>query len=103
MTTLYHRTNAAGAVAILAYGFKDDLGVSVDRRGLPGVWVSEKPHAPPKDLPDEGTLLAVDFNGDLDELQDNEWVVPEPYREWLLPAVFLNARCRVRVVEVAPR
>ena len=48
-------------------------------------------------------MVAVDFNGDLDELQDNEWVVPEPYREWLLPAVFLNARCRVRVVEIAPR
>ena len=102
MTTLYHRTNAAAA-AILAYGFSDDLDVSVADRGLPGFWVSDKPHAPREDLPDEGTLLAVDFEGDLDELQDNEWAVPEPYREWLLPAAFLNARCHVRVVEVAPR
>ncbi len=103
MTTLYHRTTAAAAAAILAYGFSDNLGVSVDNRGLPGFWVSDKPHAPREDLPDEGTPLAVDFEGDLDELQDNEWAVPEPHREWLLPAAFLNARCHVRVVEVAPR
>ncbi len=103
MTTLYHRTTADAAVAILAYGFSDDLGVSRDNRRLPGVWVSDKPHAPPEDLPDEGTLLAVDFEGDLDELQDSEWVVPEPCREWLLPAAFLNARFHVRVVEVTPR
>ena len=103
MTTLYHRTTADAAVAILAYGFRDDLGVSVDNRGLPGVWVSDKPHAPPEDLPDEGTLLAVDFDGAIEELDGSEWAVPEPYREWLLPAAFLNARFHVRVVEVAPR
>ncbi|MCZ6857392.1 MAG: hypothetical protein O7F70_05290 [Gemmatimonadetes bacterium] len=103
MTTLYHRTTADAAVAILAYGFRDDLSVSVDPRGLPGVWVSDKPHKPPEDLPDEGTLLAVDFAGGLDELQGTEWAVPEPYRQWLLPAAFVNARCRVRMVEITPR
>ncbi len=91
------------AIGILAYGFNDNPGRSLDSRRLPGVWVSDKPHAPPEDLPDEGTLLAVDFEGGLDELKGNEWVAPEPYREWLLPAAFLNARCHVRVVEVAPR
>ena len=91
------------AIGILAYGFKDDLALSADDRGLPGIWVSDRPHAAPKDLPEEGTLLAVDFEGDLDELQGSEWTVPEPYREWLLPAAFLNARCHVRVVEVTAR
>ena len=103
MTTLYHRTTPDAAVAILAYGFSDDLGVSVNNRRLPGVWVSDKPHAPPEDLPEEVTLLAVDFEGDLDELKGSEWAVPEAYREWLLPAAFVNARCHVRVVEVAAR
>jgi hypothetical protein len=93
MKTLYHRTTADAAASILAYGFRDG-----DPRGI---LVSDQPFDGPEDAPEERTLLAVDFDGNVDELLGNEWIERDkPGRVWFLPAVWLNARCRVRMVEV---
>jgi hypothetical protein len=101
MVTLYHRTTPEAAIGILVYGFKDGQGTQEHDRGLPGVWVSDQPYGLPEADPETATLLALDFQGELDELRGNEWIFDGPGREWLLPAAFLNARCRVRVVQVA--
>jgi len=41
--------------------------------------------------------IAPDFT--LDDIADYEWIEDgKPYREWLVPASFLNARCTIKVV-----
>ena len=106
MPTLYHRTTAQAAQAILEggfgdnrhhFGFHDDAGAKVE---VEGVWLSDLPldcndfgHA------DRDTLLAVTL--DDHDLTDCE-VVEEGglprYREWLVRAAVINARGRVRLV-----
>ena len=100
--TLYHRTADDAAITILADGFKDGTGTYLTDRKFTGVWVSDRP-LDGNEGAEGNTLLALDFDGDLKELQDYEWLESiKSYREWLVPAVFLNARCRVRVVEIDP-
>jgi hypothetical protein len=105
--TLYHRTTALAAQAILDSGFRDnrhDFGF-VNEAGNPlefeGVWLSDVP----LDCNDFGhldrdTLLAVTV--DDPDLIDREVVeegsVRSSYREWLVPAAVINARGEVRLV-----
>ena len=99
MPTLYHRTTAGAAKAILDSGFRDrpaSFGFDIE---IEGVWLSDVPldgndfgHA------DRDTLLTVTL--DDQDLIDRE-VVEEgvgSYREWLVPAAAINARGKVRLV-----
>lgn len=96
---LYHRTTAASAEAILRGGFKDGTGHYLTDQLHSGVWLSNEP----LDC-NEGARGDVLLEAALDMTEDDlafyEW--PEegkPYREWLIPAVIVNAKATVRVVE----
>ena len=104
MPTLYHRTTAGAAKAILDSGFRDRRGhfglkneVEVE---LKGVWLSDVPlEGNDFGSADRDTLLAVT----LDDQDLVEWEAVEEggvrsYREWLVPAAVINARGKVRFV-----
>jgi hypothetical protein len=99
MATLFHRTTAERAKAILESGFRDARGF--DGLDVEGVWLSDVP-LDSNDFGrlDRNILLAVTI--DEAELVDLE-VVEEGaegrrYREWLVPAELINAKGKVRVV-----
>ncbi len=94
---LYHRTTAAGAQAILADGFRDGTGTYLTDREWSGVWLSNNPLDE-----NEGTkgpvLLEVSVKATHREMAQFEWIEEgKPYREWLIPATFLNSRMVVKV------
>jgi hypothetical protein len=103
MPTLYHRTTAGAAKAILDSGFRDrraSYGFDIE---IEGVWLSDVPldagDFGPLGQGEDGVLLAVTL--DDQDLIDRE-VVEEgnvrSYREWLMPAAAINARGKVRLV-----
>ncbi len=99
MITLYHTTTADAANAIVANGFKDGTGTYLTDHEFTGVWLSDRPLGFNEGTQGD-TILAVDFDGDLSELQDYEWVEERKlYRAWLVMAAFLNERCTVRLME----
>jgi hypothetical protein len=103
MPTLYHRTTAEAAKAILDSGFHDKRGHYGFDIEVEGVWLSDVPldagDFGPLGQGEDGVLLAVTLDGQ--DLIDCE-VVAEgnvgSYREWLVPAAVINARGRVRLV-----
>ena len=99
MITLFHVTTDDAAISILANGFTDGTGTYLTNDQFTGVWLSDQPLGF-NDGARGDTVLAVDFDGDLAELQGYEWIEErKPYREWLVKAAFLNGRCTVRLVE----
>jgi hypothetical protein len=105
--TLYHRTTALAARAILDRGFRDNrhhfgfANEAGDPLEFEGVWLSDVP----LDGCDFGhldwdTLLAVTLDDqdliDLEVVEENS--VRSSYREWLVPAAVINARGKVRLV-----
>jgi hypothetical protein len=106
MPTLYHRTTAQAAQAILDsgfrdkrdhFGFKNEAGAWV---WVEGLWLSDVPldgsdfgHA------DRDTLVAVTLDDqDLIDCEVVEEGNVQSYREWLVPAAVINARGKVRLV-----
>ena len=99
---LYHRTTEKAAASILAEGFKDGDGTYLTSQRWSGVWLSDQP----LDI-NEGAggnmLLRIDFGGNASELDFYEWVEEgKPYREWLVPAVWVNQQCAVQMEDSEP-
>lgn len=93
---LYHRTSHACADSILAAGFRDGEVRYGTELVLRGVWVSDRP----LDSTAGDTVLQVSFLGTPKDLDLYECVEDgKPYREWLLPAQWLNKRCSIRMAE----
>ena len=93
---LFHRTTAKNAKAILAKGFKDATGSFGTRDLYRGVWLTSEPID--VNLIDV-TLIEVTLDLDEDSLAAYErcdrgkW-----YREWLVPAAFVNANMKLRII-----
>lgn len=100
MPTLYHRTTAQAAKAILEVGFRDakrHFGSNIE---FEGVWLSDVPRDS-KDFGHTGrdTLLAVTLDdADLGALEVLEEGTERSYREWIVPAAVINAKGKVRIV-----
>jgi hypothetical protein len=93
---LFHRTTEAAADAILGGGFIDRSGSYMMSADVSGVWLSDAPLDR-----NEGTkgdaLLVVEFSGLDEEISAFEVIEDgKPYREWIVPAVIVNAGSFVR-------
>jgi hypothetical protein len=93
---LYHKTNAENVGAILRDGFMDAIGCYLTDTQHTGVWLSDNPDA----CVGRGVLFELRFSGTEAELSDFEWVEEgKKYREWLVPAAFVNSRMSFKVLE----
>ena len=93
---LYHKTKAEAAHAILCDGFSDGSGTYLTAEQHSGVWLSDKPDV----CEGDGVLLELTFAGPDEELSEFEWVEEgKPYREWLIPAAFVNSRMSFKMVQ----
>ena len=96
---LYRVTSAAVAAAILARGFKDSTRRYGSQSAGKGVWLSDRPLLAYADIWSD-TVLAVEFEGPEFELDQFEWVEEgNSFREWFIPAAFVNANGKVTCVE----
>ena len=99
---LYHRTTKDAAHSIRENGFRDATGAYLTKHTYTGVWFADVP-LDENEGADGSVLLEVDLNVTDKEVSEYEWVEQgKPYREWLIPAEFVNARGQVRVVDVEP-
>ncbi len=91
---VFHVTDAAAALAILAEGFRDGTGsFMLEDFELCGVWVSADPLTANEGAWGDTVLEIEIVESDIAEFE----VIEEgkPYREWCVPAAVLN---RGRVV-----
>ena len=89
---LYHVTTCDRARAILRQGFRDNANSYGTDRQWSGVWLSDRPLNWNEGVSGD-TILAVSIDCELDVLSGYEWVQEGlPYREWLIPADFVNRR-----------
>ena len=96
---LYHSTNLENAQAILKEGFKNHTGSYLTQSLHTGVWLSNVPLDENEGAHGE-TVLEVTFNLPDASLDSFEWIEEgKPYREWLVPAAFVNLHAKVRIVE----
>jgi len=87
---LYHRTNADRGANILLHGFKDHTGTYLTDREWTGVWLSDRP-LDINDGIEGGIVLCVELNAAEGDLSEWEWIEEgKTYREWLIPAAFVN-------------
>jgi hypothetical protein len=95
---LYHRTSAQAAGQIQMDGFRDGKGTYLTDHEFTGVWVSLVPLDCNQGANGD-VLLELSADITLEDIADYEWVEDgKTYREWLVPASLLNARCTIRVV-----
>ena len=98
----FHRTTPEAAESILGGGFVDQTGDYGWNIAITGIWLSDVP-VDRQEGASEGALLLVDLNATEHELAEFE-VVPEQqqgtYREWVMPAAFINARANMRYATV---
>jgi len=105
---LYHTTTREAVVSILAGGFRDHAGYYLTRNRHSGVWLSDR-IVDAADMggwfgPEHDTFLEALLRATEEELRQWEWVEDgKGYREWLIPAAFLNARGDVRVIDDTKR
>jgi len=100
--TLYHRTQPENAEAILREGFKDATGSYDATREWTGVQLFNRPlsvidiwHLGP-------TLLRVILRLSEADIEQFEWIEEsKPYREWLIPALMINANSTVEMLTEA--
>jgi hypothetical protein len=94
----FHRTTPEAAYSILGGGFVDQAGDYGWGISVTGVWLSDVPVGSQEGA-SEGALLLVDLNATEDEVAEYE-IVPErregTYRDWLMPAAFINAKANTR-------
>ncbi len=98
---LYRVTSAAVAAAILARGFKDSTRRCGSQSAGKGVWLSDRPLHTYADTWSD-TVLAVEFEGPESELDQFELVeAGNTFREWFIPADFINAHSKITIVDVS--
>jgi len=96
---LWHRTSPARAESILRDGFRDGYGRYMTDREFSGVWLSDQP-LDSNDGASGDTLLRVDLACNESEISDFEWIEEgKSYREWLIPAAFVNDLAEVSLAE----
>ena len=93
---LFHQTTAKNAKAILAKGFTDATGSFGTRERYTGVSLKNQPVAVNEiDI----TLIEVELDLDEDALAAYERREKgRSYREWLVPAVLVNAHTNLRII-----
>ena len=96
-TYLYHRTSNDEARRILAAGFRDAEMV-VGGQYMEGVFASDIPLAA-NERADGDALLEIRVRNDGVNLHVWEVARVAGYQEWFIPADWLNAHTRVRVIE----
>jgi len=95
---LFHSTTPEAARAILAVGFRDGRERCLTDDFYEGVWLSDTPLDE-----NEGCkghfVLAVELDVPESALTDYEWVKEDwiGYREWLIPAEYVNAHATVTI------
>ena len=100
MLTLYHRTGRLAANSILADGFQDATGTYLTANEYTGVWLSDVP-LNDGDYPLGDVLLCVRLSLSESAISEYEWIEEsKPYREWLIPADFVNSHGKVRIAEI---
>ena len=98
---VYRVTSAAVAAAILADGFKDLTRRPRFADARKGVWLSDRPLHAYVDIWSD-TILAVEFECPESELDQFELVeAGNTFREWFIPADFINAHGKITIVEVS--
>ena len=98
---LFHRTSVASAKAIQRDGFLDGVGTYGTCRETTGVWLSNMP-LDMNEGATPGPLLRITLRATEQELAPYEWVEEDkPYREWQVPASFINARSSIEVLTEA--
>jgi hypothetical protein len=103
MMVLWHRTEAASATVIMKIGFQDGCGSYGTTRESSGVFLSDRPLDENEGACGDA-LLRVSLDCAEDEIGDFEWVEEDkPYREWQIPASFVNARSKVVLCELDER
>jgi hypothetical protein len=96
--SLYHRTSADNARAILESGFQDSMGYFLENRAWRGVWLSVRPTRC-SGLGESDTLLRVSLDFREEELARWEWTGEKGcFRQWLIPAALINLRMTAEVV-----
>ena len=93
---LFHRTTAKNAKAILAKGFTDATGSFGTMDRYTGVLLTSQP----VDI-DTIDITLIEVELDLDEDALAAYERPEKgksYREWLVPAVLVNAHMNLRII-----
>lgn len=97
-TKLYHATPAEAADAIMQDGFRDSVGsYMLEGMELTGVFVSDVPLDENEGTKGGATIeivCAVEPDPDLELVEDKK-----PYREWCLPASWLNAQGTLRLLD----
>ena len=97
---LYHVTSKKNAHSILKHGFKDRTGHFLTGKTFKGVWLSNRPLDCNEGVNECTSVLEITLSINGRELADYEWVEEgKSYREWLIPAVFINARSSVKFVQ----
>jgi hypothetical protein len=92
----FHSTNQESAESILTDGFVDVVGKSDDGRSYNGVWLSTVP-LDTTDGTNGNVLLEVHMDVLEIEVRKFEWIDgAKPYREWVMPAAFVNSRATIR-------
>ena len=96
--TLYHRTSAAVAKAILREGFRDGTGTYLTHQEWTGVWLSDVP-LDTNEGAEGDTLLQVKLSEF--DIANFEWIEEgKGYREWLIPARMIPLRS-IRIIDEA--
>ena len=89
---LYHVTTCDRARTILRQGFRDNTDPYGTDRQRSGVWLADRPLDWHEGV-NGNTILAVSIDCEVDDLSAYEWDQEGlPYREWLIPADFVNKR-----------
>jgi hypothetical protein len=96
---LYHRTDQEAAETILRNGFRDGIEKYMTNTTHSGVWLSNIPLDE-----NEGAfgdiLLEVSTDMTESEIAEYEWIEEgKGYREFLIPAIEINSRMKVRIVD----
>ena len=101
-TTLYHVTTAERAAEIVRSGFRDWRGTYGTAQEHVGVWFSDTP-LEVNDGVTGDTVLEVMLGVSESAIADFEWVEEgKGYREWLIPADFVNRYGTLRGAERPP-
>ena len=97
--TLWHRTSDDNAAAILKTGFRDGTGTYMTDFTFTGVWLSDMP-LDENEGASGNTLLCVTLDCTEADIHDWEWIEEgKGYREWLIPADFVNARSTIKTID----
>jgi len=102
MQDLFHVTTADRAAAILRHGFRDITGTYLTDQEFSGVWLSDQP-LDVNEGAEGDAVLRVTFSIPLTRLDEFEWVEEgKGYREWLVPAEFINKHATVAFLRPQP-